>query len=62
VEGAVDGEGGHVILEREGVRHVGCVQDEIEGECPRLGPILVGGTDEFFGAESECVILLRGTV
>lgn len=62
VEGAVDGEGGDVVFQGEGVRHVGGVEDEVEGEGPWFGPVGVGGGDKFFGAEGEGVGLLRRAV
>lgn len=42
--------------------HVGCVEDEIKGEGPCLGPVFIGGADEFFGAEGEGVVLFRRAV
>lgn len=62
VEGAVDGEGGEVVLQGKGVGHVCCVEDEVEGEGPCFGPVFVGGGDEFFGAEGEGVGFFRGAV
>lgn len=59
---AVDVESGHVLLDIELVSHVGAVEDEVEGEGPGLGPVLVLRTDEFLGTELQGVILLVGTV
>lgn len=42
--------------------HVGCVEDEVECEGPWFGPVVVGGADEFFGAEGERVVFFRGAV
>lgn len=62
VEGAVDGEGAHVVGQVEFVRHVGGVEDEVEGEGPFFGPVLVGGADELFGAQFERVVFFAGRV
>ena len=58
VELAVDRERAHVFLQVELVGHVGGVEDEVEGERPRFGPVLVFGADELFGPERERVLLL----
>ena len=50
VEFAVDVEGGHVFLDVEGMGHVCGIEDEVEFEGPGLGPVFLGGDDEFFGA------------
>lgn len=44
------------------MRHVGCVEDEVECEGPCFGPVFVAGADELFGAEGEGVLLFRGAV
>ena len=62
MEFAIDVEGGHVLLNVELVSHVGRVEDEVEGESPGLGPILVLRTYEFLGAELQSVIFLVGAV
>ena len=50
MKSAVDGESGHIVFEGKGMRHVSCVEDEVECESPSFGPIFVRGGDEFFGA------------
>ena len=62
MEIAVDVERGHVLLDVEGVGHVGGVEDEVEGEGVGFGPVLVGGDDELFGTELQGVVLLPGAV
>jgi len=62
VECAVDVEGGHVFLQVEGVGHVGAVEDEVEGKCPWLGPVLVLSADKLLSAEFEGVFFLVGAV
>ena len=62
VEFAVDVERGHVLLDVELVRHVGAVEDEVEGVGPGLRPVLVPCADELLGAELEGVVLLFGAV
>ena len=58
MEFAIDVEGGHVLLDIELVSHVGRVEDEVEGERPGFGPILILRTDEFLGAELQSVLFL----
>ena len=61
VEFAVDVDGGEVLLDVEGVGHVGGVEDEVEGEGVGFGPFLGVVGDEFFGAEFEGVgFFVRG--
>lgn len=48
---------GHVEL----VRRVGGVEHEVEGECPRLGPVIVFGEDELFRSQFLGRIFLVGT-
>ena len=62
MEFAIDVEGGHVLLNVELVSHVGRVEDEVEGESPGLGPVLVFRTYEFLGAELQSVVFLIGAV
>lgn len=62
MEGSVDSQGGHIFCEIEGVRHVGSIQDEIEGECPGLSPIFVFSTNELFSAKCERVFLFVRTM
>ena len=62
MEFATDVEGGHVFLNIELVSHVGRVEDEVEGEGPGLGPILVLRTYEFLSAELQGVVFLIGAV
>ena len=62
MELAIDGEGRHELLQVEGVRHVCAVEDEVEGECPWLGPVFVFGADEFLGAEVQGIVLFVGAV
>ena len=49
MELAVDIERRHVFLNVEGMGHVGGIEDEVEFEGPRLGPVLLACEDEFFG-------------
>lgn len=54
-------QGGYVILDVEGVGHVGGVEDVVEGEGPVLVPVLGLGGDELLGAEFERIgFLARG--
>lgn len=62
VKFAIDGEGGHVILQFELVGHIGSVQDEVEREGPGFGPIFVLGADESFGPELLRIRLFSGRV
>lgn len=62
VEDAVDGEGGHVLFDVEGVGHVGRVEDHVEGEGPVLVPVLVLRGDEVLRSELLGVGFLVGGV
>jgi hypothetical protein len=56
VEGRVDFTETEVFVDVEGMRHVGGVKHEIEGEFEGCRPVLVGVADEGFGAEGEGVV------
>ena len=62
VEGAVDGERAHVFRQVERVRHVGGVEDEVEGEGPFRGPALLRREDECLGAQLQGVGFFVGRV
>jgi hypothetical protein len=48
----------HVCVQVELVGHVGAVDDEVVGECERLGPVLVTAGDEVVRSEAKSVVLL----
>ena len=52
----------HVCVQVKLVSHVGTVDDEVVGECKRLGPVLVTAGDEVVGTETKSVLLLVGAV
>ena len=61
MELAVDVDGGEVLLDVEGVRHVGGVEDEVEGEGVGFGPVVGVRGDEVRGTEGESVgFFVRG--
>ena len=62
MELAIHVQGGHVILDVEGVGHVGGVEDVVEGESPILVPVLGLGGDELLGTKFERVGFLAGGV
>lgn len=62
MEFAIHVQGGHVILDVEGVGHVGGVENVVEGEGPVLVPVLGLGGDELLGAEFERVGFLARRV
>ena len=59
---AVDVKSRHVLLNVELMSHIGRIEDEVEGEGPGLGPVLVLCTDEFLGTELQGVGFLVGAV
>ena len=62
MEGSVDGERGHIFLQVELVRHVGTVEDEVEGKGPGFGPVFGASVDEFFGAKGFGIFFFGGGV
>ena len=58
VELRVDVADGHVILEVEGVCHIGAVEDEVELEGEWLGPVVLGGEDEVLCAQLHGILFL----
>ena len=58
MELAVHRQRAHVLLQVELVRHVGGVEDEVEGERPRFRPVFVFRADELLGAQGQRVFLL----
>ncbi len=62
MELAIDVEGGHVLLDVEGVGHIGGVEDEVEFECPVFGPVFLGGDDEFLCTHLLGILFFVGGV
>lgn len=54
--------GAEVVVKVELVGHVGAVEDEVESEGVRLGPVLLAGANEVLGTHLEGVLLLAGGV
>lgn len=62
MEGAIDGEGGHVFNQVECVGHVGGVENKVKRKSPGFGPVFVLSADEFFGSKGEGVVTFGGGV
>ena len=52
----------HICVQVKLVGHVGAVDDEVVGECERLGPVLVTTGHEVVGSKAKSVVLLVGAV
>ena len=62
MERSIDFADGEVLSDVELVRHIGCVEHEVESEGEVLGPVLVLVADEVLCAELEGVVFLVGRV
>jgi hypothetical protein len=58
MEWSVDFADRQILCDVKGVRHIGCVENEVELELERFSPVVFVVGDEVFGAELEGVVLL----